>query len=492
MLAILRFDASKDQGLGHLVRSMALADAAIASGWSVEVCGNIENPAGLEMIAGRTETIYPAPRTSPELAHLAVRRRAHIVHIDSYEEQIGLREAFGAAGIPVSSMEDGTNGRRPADLVVDPSPSSELSFRPGDGSMRLFRGLKAIPLRRSILNMARPTNGTPMGHCQRVMIVMGGTDARNLTNFMVQCWLDTGLDAECHVVAQPNALKSCDPAVVQKLVVHEPGPHIPALFPEMDLVVTASGTTIWELAYLGTPMAIVQVVENQDENYRYATSQGMAAGLGSLVDGSLSHADVVGTLQKLGSSSHLRGGLSASAQHLVDGTGSRNILAQWSQLAASPTRAAARVATVDDASILFEWRNDAAVRDVSRNSGELSWEGHVAWLQSVLATPSRWLLIVESERNPIGTVRFDAQEPSTERWEVSITLSPHVRGQGMGKAVLAAGEAFLADVHPTAKLFAEMLETNEASHRLFKTAGYSGSIVVVDGQRWYSLEKESI
>ncbi|MCQ9163669.1 GNAT family N-acetyltransferase [Arthrobacter sp. STN4] len=469
---------------------MALADEALASGWSIEVCGDIDNPTGLEMIAARTEIVHPAPRNSDELASLALCRKANLVHIDTYKEHVGLREILNASGIPLSSMEDATNGRRAADLIVDPSPASELSFRPDDGSMRLFRGLKAIPLRRSILNLGTASTDPSEGRRLRVMIVMGGTDAKNLTNYMVQCWLDTGLDAECHVVAQPEAFRSLDANIRRVLTVHDPGPDIPRFFPEMDLIVTASGTTIWELAYLGTPMAVLQVVDNQNENYQFATSQGMAIGLGSVVAGLPPRQDVIQRLRHVGTSMSVRGTLARQAQSLVDGLGSRNIIAQWSQVAAPPVGPVARLATVDDASILFEWRNDPTVRGVSRNARELTWEGHIAWLQKVLASPLRLLFIVESGRKPIGTVRFDAHDTDAQRWEVSITIAPSLRGRGLGNAVLASGEAFLFTLQPEARLFAEMLESNEASYRLFTTAGYSGSIVVAKGHRWHSLDKK--
>lgn len=490
MRVILRFDASKNQGLGHLVRSMAVADAAIARGWDVEVCGDIESPAGLAMMADRDLKHHPRPLDAAGLAELALSRDGSIVHIDTYATQGNLREVLGAAGISLSSMEDGSNGRRPADLVIDPSPGSELLFRPYDGSLRLYRGSKAVALRESILSMANATTTAPVGDLRRILIIMGGTDASDLTEFMLRCWLETGLEAECNVVAQPGAFASWNAGMLQNVVVHAAGPNVPDLFPNMDLVITAAGTTIWELAHLETPMAILQIIENQHENYNYATLNGMAVGLGSVVDGMPERASIIRTLNAVGSSVSVRAELAQGARKIIDGSGSRNIVQQWTLLADSPMGPAARPATIDDASTLFEWRNDASVREVSRKSGELSWTGHVTWLAGALSNAARLLFIVEDGGAPIGTVRFDAQEPSTGRWEVSITVSPLVRGRGKGHTVLAAGEKAMFASHPEAQLFAEMLESNEASYRLFKAAGYSGSIKVVEGQRWRSLDRQ--
>jgi len=489
MRALLRFDASKDQGLGHLVRSMAIADAALAAGWDIEVCGDVQNAVGAAMIAERFIPVHPAPTSAKLLAQLAASRGADLVHVDSYQPQGSLRQALGEAGIRLSSMEDGINGRRPADLVLDPSPGSVSSYRASDGSFRMLRGAGAIPLRELILSLRTaqlPGNESPD---LNVLIVMGGTDARDLTKYLVEGWLATGSGGQCHVVGQRGLVESWGLPESANVIAHAPGPDVPLLFPAMDLVITASGTTIWELAYLGVPMAIAQVVENQRDNYDYAVSRSMAAGLGSFVDGKPARDDIIATLRNLRESKASRDILSATARRIVDGNGGRNIVGAWSALMNLPQTPTARQAAISDASILFDWRNEAAVRSVSRNLAELDWGGHVSWLQKVLADPARELFVVEDSNEAIGTVRFDATAAEPALWELSITVSPHSRGRGLGRAVLAAGEALMGTLHPGSRFFAEMLESNEASYRLFHSAGYTGHIEVKDGQHWHALTK---
>jgi len=489
MRALLRFDASKDQGLGHLVRSMAIADAALAAGWDIEVCGDVQNAVGAAMIAERFLPVHPAPTGPGALAQLAASRGAALVHVDSYQPQGSLREALGEADIRLSSMEDGINGRRAADLVLDPSPASASSYRASDGSFRMLRGAEAIPLRELILALRTTQVPAPQSLDLNVLVVMGGTDARDLTKYLVEGWLAAGSGGQCHVVGQQGLVESWGLPESANVIAHAPGPEVPLLFPAMDLVITAAGTTIWELAYLGVPMAIAQVVENQRDNYEYAVSRSMAAGLGSFADGKPPRDDTIAILRDLRESKAARVTLAATARRMVDGKGSRNIVGAWSALMSLPQTPTARQAAISDAPILFDWRNEAAVRSVSRNLAELDWGGHVIWLQKVLADPARELFVVEDSNEAIGTVRFDAMGKEPAMWEVSITVSPHARGRGLGRAVLAAGEDLMGALHPGSRFFAEMLESNEASYRLFHSSGYAGPLEIKDGRHWHALTK---
>lgn len=106
-----------------------------------------------------------------------------------------------------------------------------------------------------------------------------------------------------------------------------------------------------------------------------------------------------------------------------------------------------RPATLGDARLLFEWRNDPQTRENSRSSEELQWETHVSWLTNVLSdtASTRHLYIVENEEGtPIGTVRYDESEDGYA--EISYTVAPEWRGQGIGAAMTVQfAKEFLAD-----------------------------------------------
>ncbi|MBN9640737.1 MAG: GNAT family N-acetyltransferase [Achromobacter sp.] len=117
-----------------------------------------------------------------------------------------------------------------------------------------------------------------------------------------------------------------------------------------------------------------------------------------------------------------------------------------------------RNATIGDATMLYEWRNDPATRFSSRNSDQILLESHIAWLTATLANPVRQLLIAEINGVPVGTVRVD--EELSGNAELSWTVAPSARGRGIAKKMVR----LVADqVSETLSLRAEVKAGNESS-----------------------------
>ncbi len=93
-----------------------------------------------------------------------------------------------------------------------------------------------------------------------------------------------------------------------------------------------------------------------------------------------------------------------------------------------------RLATLDDASRLFGWRNDLETRCQSKRSGEVSWEEHLRWFEESRKNLKRILCIAESEGKPVGTIRADEREDGYT--EISYTIAPESRGQGLSKPMV--------------------------------------------------------
>ncbi|WP_138442503.1 bifunctional UDP-2,4-diacetamido-2,4,6-trideoxy-beta-L-altropyranose hydrolase/GNAT family N-acetyltransferase [Sinomonas susongensis] len=496
MRVLLRCDSAKTQGLGHVVRCVAVGEAAREAGWDVIAAGDVESPLGRRLLGGVAGRLFPRPPDAEALARLARQEGVDVVHLDTYDDEGDVRARLAEAGVLLSSVEDGSFGRRPADLAIDPSAGAESGCRPEDGTLRLARGAGFIPVRALVRELRsaprRPPEGFgAAGERPAVVTVLGGTDARDATAAVVRLWAETGVPSHCTAVVPGGRAVEVGglPDGLTLEVVEQSG-ELPRLFAGADLVISGAGTTIWELAALGVPMALIQLVENQRQNYAFAVGRGMAAGLGAFGEDPDAAAR---TLRQVLSDPGLRARLAAAARSIVDGEGAARIVGLWQEVRASREGVAVRSATPSDAAQLFHWRNDPSVRSVSRSTGELQWDGHLAWLARSLERTDVVLLMAEADGAAAGTVRFDAL--GVHDWEVSITLAPSARGRGLARAVLrAAEERFLRD-HPEATtLHAVMRASNEPSHRLFLGAGYASAPEAPEGTddgAWHRLVKDA-
>jgi spore coat polysaccharide biosynthesis predicted glycosyltransferase SpsG/RimJ/RimL family protein N-acetyltransferase len=492
MRILLRVDATRETGVGHLVRSMAVAEHARNRGHEVLVCGSLDVEWADQQAteAGLSVVPVPTPATAAALAELAEHEDCQVVHVDCYDigaDDADLREALHTKAIHLINVEDGQFGRRPADLVIDPTVGAERRERPADGSGVLALGSAYVPLRPSVLvaRDRRKDRAGGLGDRPRVLVVMGGTDPGGALVGTVEALVKADVSADVLAVSPtpgPGLRAEAMSTRTVRVLATPVRSDLPRLFADHDLVVCASGTTVWELCCIGTPMAVLHVTENQRLVHDGLVEAGAALGLGGPAD--LDRAS--GRLRSLLRDGLRRMDLAAAAAALVDGGGAGRVVDLVEAVVAGdaePWQLRARLATADDADRLLAWRNDPATRLASREQDVVSRSEHDAWLAASLGRRDRLLLVVEDIAGaPVGTVRWDRLGYGDPRlplgveadWEVSITVAPERRGSGVSRPVLAEAERFLAArTGPDRRLLARVHQDNHASQRLFESAGFA-------------------
>lgn len=123
-----------------------------------------------------------------------------------------------------------------------------------------------------------------------------------------------------------------------------------------------------------------------------------------------------------------------------------------------------RLVSMDDARLLFEWRNDPFTRKQSHSMEEINFTSHLNWLRQVLSNPDRKLYIAELGEAPVGTLRADTGHGTTE---LSWTVAPEARGKGVGKQMVHLLVSMLKG-----PLRAEVKTGNVASIRIAEHCGF--------------------
>jgi len=510
MQVLLLCDGGGSIGVGHVTRSLALAEEAVAAGHDVVIAGHFEGAFLLRQLAAAPVEVARLEANVPDagpdlLLEMVARLRPDVLHVDSYEPQPHKPHGWLMGSIVGSNIEDGAYGRRPADVVIDPTLGAELSTRPDDGSRWLLRGSRYTPVRRRVIDARRRRDAEMVaGEVARsVLVVMGGTDPVGLAPAAVGLLAQTGLALEVTVIAAGESVEQVRAAAASSalsLNVSAPVDDLPALMSRQDLVISAAGTSVWELCCIGVPMGVVWAVDNQREGYHRVVGAGAAIGLGGPELGGGERA--VELLRTALRDPRVRADLALAGRAVVDGLGAWRVVRTWEQ-ATRPLPAivdaglVVRPAGMSDARLLWQWRNDPLTRAGSRSSAEIPWDGHLRWLTASLAASDRVLLVVEDPAGPVGpvgTVRWDldpnAAPDGQREWEVSVTVAPDRRGQSLAAPILRAAEDALSQgplsevplsERPLAKgssgpgvtaYLAVVHVDNRASLRLFETSGY--------------------
>jgi len=466
-------DAAAATGLGHFVRSSALAAELTAGGADVQLLLPADSlpsavdrarRAGWEVVVGPWDAADVVARTGA----------GGVAVVDSYRVDgpwlTALHRSLAAAGAHLAVIDDQADRPFSADLVLNQNVGAERFAYPG--AARVLAGPRYALLRPQFpahrdaaLASAELLPDVP----RTVLVLFGGTDAGGMAAVAAEAAVAAFPGAEVRAVLPGGP--GTAPAGVTYL------PPVDAIHEEMlaaDLVVSAGGTTLWELCCLARPAAVIAVAGNQQPAYDVLSASGAV-----LPAGREPVRDVPALAARLTSLVAAPGRLrevARRAAEVTDGHGCGRVAASLAGLA-SPVRV--RPATEDDAVLLHTWRNDPVVRSLSRSTDPIPLDAHAAWLRASLAAADRHLLVVETagpRAEPVGTTRYDllpGDDGSRTRWEVSITVAPEMRGRGLGSATLRASDAWLAATEPDAReIEAWVRSSNDGSRRLFERNGY--------------------
>jgi spore coat polysaccharide biosynthesis predicted glycosyltransferase SpsG len=233
----------------------------------------------------------------------------------------------------VLDVLDGDFGRQEADLYLDQNLGAEHApFDGPEGSVRLA-GMQ-YALLREVVRENRPTAPRPTTEPAVFDIVafFGGTDAHDAAPVVVPLLLQTGVAMQVRVVAGRSKLAR-QLAVLpteagQRIEVLEPTDDLPRLAAASDLVVCASGTSLWEMLCVGAPSAILAVTRNQEIGYQAVVTGEFAVGLGrldQLCTDDTARVEAVRSLATLLRNPERRARLSDRGWALVDGRGRERV-----------------------------------------------------------------------------------------------------------------------------------------------------------------------
>ena len=348
MRLLVRVDAGAGIGFGHLMRCIALVEAAEAAQMSVQVVMR-PDPDGLRVAQANSLPIHILPpelpiiEEAPHVAALARTLGADCVTVDVFSPQHEalfpenyLKCLAADGGVPVLAIDDMCSRPLQCAAVLNGNLfAHDLPYARNAPGARLLLGPRYLLQRRAITDLAAEAAGyTPQpGH---IVVTFGGSDTARLTLPTLRALRSAGIETPLTVVAGPG-MHECE--AVAALVARYDGWRLLRNVKDMgrlllsaDLVLCNGGSTIYEAALLRRPMAIVPQTAVERQNAAHMARAGAATVIAPVA--APPTPEGVDEVIQLLHSPQRREAMAAAGGTVVDGKGAQRAVEEIMQLAA--------------------------------------------------------------------------------------------------------------------------------------------------------------
>ncbi len=502
MNIVFRVDASLDIGSGHVMRCLTLAKTLSELGANISfICR--EHPGNLlELIRDRgfnsaalllpdaesceslSEGGYALThdswlgtdwRSDAEQSQAAITdEKVDWLIVDHYALDARWESTMRPFCERIMVIDDLADRDHDCDLLLDQNLIADMEHRydnrvPSHCAQLLGPSYALLQSEYAELHPRTPPR---MGPVQRIFVFFGGADNHNLTGQAIAAFLDLDRsDIMLDVVinpASPNAAPIREQAQDHtNITLHETLPSLAPLMLKADLAIGAGGATSWERCCLGLPSLVITLAENQKPIAAELDRQRLVHWLG--------HHD---TLNESSLKTALQDELNAEGmadwsnrcRDTVDAKGTERVVATI--LLNSNTQLKARLACVDDESLLLQWANAPLVRQNAFNSNVITPEEHHVWFYKRLRDPDncRIYVVETAEDLPIGQVRFELTD---DGWEIDFAIDAVARGRGLGKNLLQTAIKVFRQSMSGALVFGRVKQDNLPSQKVFEELAFT-------------------
>lgn len=319
-----RLDAGAAMGGGHLARCSALAEALRVKDWrstiycSEETLGFLKSNASFDAVR---------PLREEDLARPEALSGAHdAVVVDHYGLDADYEDALYARHF-LCVFSDEANRMRSCHMLIDQNyghGADDYKARVPEGC-EILAGSEYVLLRSQYRDIERPKALTVVTHARNLLVTMGASDPTDVTGAIVRKLREMAppewtirvvLGPAYRHVSTIKALAQDWPAL--EIVVAPP--YLVNEIKWSHAVLTAAGSTCWELCYLGTPFGVFTLNTGSNINAAQLEEAGIAVDFGQVPSGS----NFVAAMSRLMNGPE-RAGMAARAFALVDGKGALRI-----------------------------------------------------------------------------------------------------------------------------------------------------------------------
>jgi spore coat polysaccharide biosynthesis predicted glycosyltransferase SpsG len=316
MRFVIRADATKQSGAGHVMRCSAIAEELMGRGLKVEFVGSTEE---LPWVEKRLRALG-LKGFHRDASTLVVDPTTDVLILDSYS--IPTNDLFikESNWLRVIVLVDDATPKYHGRLYIHCGP--ETSWLPDSSkvSIRFLSGIEYLPIRESLRKIRKESKEeTPT--IVTVAVIGGGSDPFDFCTAILTILkeLPENFVATFFMDNPPLALSD------KRFRFQKLGIELETFLNYNDVIFTTAGTSSWEFLSCGFPLGIGCAADNQIANYEFLTKNHLAVGVGTHTQASAWEIDR-NKVQSLLIDSTNRDLMGRRGIEIVDGYGSKRVV----------------------------------------------------------------------------------------------------------------------------------------------------------------------
>lgn len=455
-----RADGDEKMGLGHIIRSSALA-SSISTHFSNTLVTRCKIPKVLSEVSGIYDEVIQLPDDdlSSEAANASkIFMNADLIVLDGYFFDDSYQRELLKHGLDFFSVDDIHATTFYSKAIINHSGGITPCDYDAQPGTRFFMGPKYSLLRKPFLEAAKKRRKSITNkHC---FVCFGGADPTNKTlEILKNETLKDHFD-QFHVVVGSayqfqNELKEFA-WLKENIFVYSslPPEDLVLIMQKCCFAICSPSTIVYEYMSVGGAVFLEQIADNQKDVIKYMVEEKLAF---LVKDIDFVDEDSVDSSLKKQST-------------YFDGRSDERFTKIFHQYFYS-REITVRRAKTDDLEICFEWANDSVVREQSYSQNPIHFQEHSNWFYQKINDPNTFFYIMELDQRPIAQIRFQVNDGEAV---LGYLIDPKMRSRGLGTSVLSLGiERFIRDFQRQVSIIGYVKTSNIPSCHSFEKLAFT-------------------
>ena len=477
-----RADGHSKIGLGHVIRSLALADC-LKERFDCRFI--IRNPSDSirTLIEKSCSEIYELPEFSShegenfllppeqkgvtalgsgtftheaELLSKTIFKGNEILVLDGYNFDSEYQKILKLSVGKLVCIDDIHSTHFHADVIINHAAGVTENDYSAEAGAQFCFGFDYLLLREPILRAAASENYARDN--RNFLICLGGADPKNDTIRVLKMVATEVPEGHIYVIVgsayqyedELNAYRDSNynVTILRNLNAEE----MAEVMKSCGTAITSPSTVSLEYLVIGGNLFLYQIADNQTRIFNFLTKNQLAF-----------------DFEKFGKTEPIHQNVArANQKAIIDGKSPKRLINIFRALSFDLS-SNLRWARGYDVMDYFELANESGTRQGSFSKEKIPFSTHEQWFYRKLANQNVQMYLLEIDGEFAGQIRFDVAEKAI----VSYSIAPKFRGMGYGKLLLKKGiEKFRKETNSNIEIEGFVKKENKPSNRIFQNLGF--------------------